>query len=1057
MAGPTRVIFKASRMIFKLVAAIFAATAILFAALAWRLQAGPISLAFLTPYLNEALSLGNAGFRAEVEDTVLSWEGWGRTLGIQAVNVRLLREDRSLIAAVPRLNLSLSARALLEGQLAPTEIAILGVTAVLTRRADGHFDFGLVSGEGASSSGNVLALLVDQLSRPRGEGLAGRLERASILDADLTLVDERADSLWRAPQARLTLWRVADRVQVDLDADLDLDGQPAKVVALGTFDPASGGLGLRIAFRDLPPRHIAERLALPAEVSALDLPVSGSVGFSLDARGNFSAVDFDIVGTAGRLSLAQLRPEPYEVRSLRLRGKLSDALDLALIEEARVELGDVVLSLAGTMQYTPERGLGFDISGSFPTLPTSGLIAHWPPALARDARAWIAQNIAGGEVRDARLRARATPEMLRNGKLPADAITLDFAFEGLSVQYFRGFPRLTDTRGRARLDVKSLDLAMQEGRVENLAVEQSRLLITGLDVKDQDAEIDIVVRGRAPEALALIDREPLRLATGLGISPAEVGGDAVVTARFRFPLEKDLELDEVDVRASAELRGVSIEKIFERFRVSDGSLALKVDKSMLEVAGDIRLNQVPVSIRWLENFDGKAAFSSRYRIAGRLDDAGRAALGLQAGGYLSGPVAVETEVDMMRDGALMVRGRADLTDAEIRIDQARWKKRAGVRGEGEFRIATKGERVELQNVRLAGEGFAVAGRLALQDGLVTEAEFPELRFGESQVALSLSRPGPELIQVKVVGPSLDLRPYFENYHVMEEAEPGGPAANGQALDLEARLERVLFTNDMVLNGVDILAARREGNWHRIEAGGALGEGQAVALRLMPAEGRRLLRLDAGDAGRIVRALGISDSVSGGTLDLKAEIRDDKPNAPIEGRLRLEEFKLVNAPLLAKILNIASFAGIGQLLTGEGIAFVRAEVPFSLENNVLRLQDGRAWGSAMGFTGTGNVDFRQGQMALNGTIVPSYTINSLLGYIPLIGRVFTSREGEGLFGAVYQVQGPIAEPKVSVNPLSALAPGILRRMFEPWESEGKPNQTGNGQRPDFEPSPQVGGN
>ncbi|MCW5730706.1 MAG: AsmA-like C-terminal domain-containing protein [Alphaproteobacteria bacterium] len=1042
-------------MIFKLIAALFAATAILFAALAWRLQAGPISLAFLTPYLNEALSIGNAGFRAEVEDTVLRWEGWARTLGIQAVNVRLLRGDGSLIAAVPRLNLDLSARALLEGQLAPTEIAIIGVTAILTRHADGRFDFGLVSSEGASSSGNVLALLVDQLSRPRGEGLAGRLERASILDADLTLVDERADSLWRAPQARLILWRAADRVQVDLDADLDLDGQPAKLVALGTFDPASGGLGLRIAFRDLPPRHIAERLALPDEVSALDLPVSGSIGFSLDAAGNFSAVDFDISGGAGRLSLAQLRPEPYEVRSLRLRGKLSDALDRALIEEARVELGDVVLSLAGIMQYTAERGFGFDVKGSFPTLPTDGLIAHWPPTLARDARAWIAQNIAGGKVHDAVLRARVTPEMVRSGRLPAEAITLDFAFEGLQVQYFRGFPRLTDTRGQARLNVKSLDLTMEKGVVERLAVERSRLLITGLDVKDQDAEIDIVVRGSAPEALALIDREPLRLATGLGISPAEVGGEAVVTARFRFPLEKDLELDEVDVRASAELRSVSIEKIFDRFRVSEGTLALKVDKSMLEVAGDIHLNQVPVKIRWLENFDGKAAFSSRYSLAGRLDDAGRAALGLQAGGYLSGPVPIETDVEMMRGGGLQVRGRANLTEAEIRIDQARWRKPAGVAGRGEFRMAASGERVELQSVRLEGEGFAVAGRIGLRDGSLMEAEFPELRFGKSEVALSLGRPAPDLIQVKITGRSLDLRPYFEDYHVMEEPDPGGSAGNGQSLDVEARLERVLFTDDMVLDGVEILAARRDGVWNRIEAGGALGDRQAVTLRLAPAEGRRHVRLDAGDAGRVVRALGISDSVSGGTLELKAEIRDDKPNAPVEGRLRLQDFKLVNAPLLAKILNIASFAGIGQLLTGEGIAFVRAEVPFTLEDNVLRLQDGRAWGSAMGFTGTGNVNFRQGEMALSGTIVPSYTINSLLGYIPLLGRVFTSREGEGLFGAVYQVQGPISEPKVSVNPLSALAPGILRRMFEPWETDG--SKQPNGPRPDFEPSPQVGGN
>jgi hypothetical protein len=40
------------------------------------------------------------------------------------------------------------------------------------------------------------------------------------------------------------------------------------------------------------------------------------------------------------------------------------------------------------------------------------------------------------------------------------------------------------------------------------------------------------------------------------------------------------------------------------------------------------------------------------------------------------------------------------------------------------------------------------------------------------------------------------------------------------------------------------------------------------------------------------------------------------------------------------------------------------------------------------------------------------------------------EGQGLFAANYQVTGSAADPQVSVNPLSALAPGFLRRLFQP---------------------------
>jgi hypothetical protein len=40
------------------------------------------------------------------------------------------------------------------------------------------------------------------------------------------------------------------------------------------------------------------------------------------------------------------------------------------------------------------------------------------------------------------------------------------------------------------------------------------------------------------------------------------------------------------------------------------------------------------------------------------------------------------------------------------------------------------------------------------------------------------------------------------------------------------------------------------------------------------------------------------------------------------------------------------------------------------------------------------------------------------------------EGQGLFAANYRVAGSAADPQVSVNPLSALTPGFLRRLLQP---------------------------
>jgi hypothetical protein len=56
------------------------------------------------------------------------------------------------------------------------------------------------------------------------------------------------------------------------------------------------------------------------------------------------------------------------------------------------------------------------------------------------------------------------------------------------------------------------------------------------------------------------------------------------------------------------------------------------------------------------------------------------------------------------------------------------------------------------------------------------------------------------------------------------------------------------------------------------------------------------------------------------------------------------------------------------------------------------------------------------------------INSLLGNIPLFGRIFSPETGGGVFAATFRLQGAMDDPQVSVNPLAALTPGFLRGIF-----------------------------
>jgi hypothetical protein len=48
---------------------------------------------------------------------------------------------------------------------------------------------------------------------------------------------------------------------------------------------------------------------------------------------------------------------------------------------------------------------------------------------------------------------------------------------------------------------------------------------------------------------------------------------------------------------------------------------------------------------------------------------------------------------------------------------------------------------------------------------------------------------------------------------------------------------------------------------------------------------------------------------------------------------------------------------------------------------------------------------------------------------VLGTLLGGGSNEGIFGITYEVTGPTGNPRPMVNPISAIAPGIMRKFFE----------------------------
>jgi len=164
---------------------------------------------------------------------------------------------------------------------------------------------------------------------------------------------------------------------------------------------------------------------------------------------------------------------------------------------------------------------------------------------------------------------------------------------------------------------------------------------------------------------------------------------------------------------------------------------------------------------------------------------------------------------------------------------------------------------------------------------------------------------------------------------------------------------------------------------------------------------------------------------GGYLDFYSSKKDGISNS----KLVIDNFKVKEIPVLAKLLALASLQGIADLLTGEGIRFSDFEMKFTNKNKLMTIQELYAIGPAISILIEGYIE-EDKIISLRGTLVPATTINRTIASIPLIGDLLIGKKvGDGVFGVSFKVKGPPKKLETTVNPIKTLTPRFITRTLE----------------------------
>jgi hypothetical protein len=186
--------------------------------------------------------------------------------------------------------------------------------------------------------------------------------------------------------------------------------------------------------------------------------------------------------------------------------------------------------------------------------------------------------------------------------------------------------------------------------------------------------------------------------------------------------------------------------------------------------------------------------------------------------------------------------------------------------------------------------------------------------------------------------------------------------------------------------------------------------------------REVIYLQTNDAGSLLKFTDTTNKVFGGQMVVAMEPPTSEPTTR-EGLINVRDFTVKGMDQLDRV---AAGAPNGAQ---NGVTFTALRAEFTRQNGALTIRDGVVKGPMIGATIEGSVDFPGNQVCMSGTFVPMYGVNNIFGQIPLFGLFLGNGDKEGLIGVTYEVVGTPAAPVMRVNPISAMAPGLFRKIFE----------------------------
>lgn len=865
---------------------------------------------------------------------------------------------------------------------------------------------------------------------------------------------------------------VMDRLNVPINGQIDFTSNDRGELSLAdiSFDFARGSM--QIGSKNHPVRKLGLKAGLDlkagtGEISQMDFDVGphqgaflGQVNFERNLRNQLDFISGNLSADIIALSFDNAGGDMFSPDDLTLNFEVNLPSARLDITEIKFSSGGGVLG-AGAEIFYDKVDLPIVFTGHLGNLPIESFKKLWPNNLLKMTRGWFFRNVHGGVMTRGTMTMDTTFSRLRKStkgeRLTENDLSVDIDIEKTKLIYYSKLPPMYDIDGKLNIKGSRLEVILQNALLPSpgdapIRIKGGNAVIPENHIRYSDMIVTAMMEGTTTNILQYIDQEPLRLMRGFAFSPDTIIGNFDGSVRLQFPRLAQLPLDRISAQVDAQINDFVLTKPVAGYRLDAESLKLNATNEQIYVTGDARINTVPARVEWSENLKKNDNDSNDLptiiNISSEVSESHLAVLNM---GFLSSRIRGYVQGDVTLSGSLNNFTRlelsADLSEAKASFSPLNYIKPSGTPGMVKLRTDfTDNGRVNGAFVDIIMPDFSTQVELTYDSYLTGLKISPfmikdkydfSLSFEENDNFYEISLQGKSFDISALTSPN-DFGPPDGVVFTNKKGQTPFDWLNrlGENLSIKLDVDNLLMNNGVVMKEFSGVVERQDNLFEKIVLNGSFSEKNRLSYVLYRDEDNsRLISLEVPKAEYFFRGLGFLEGMEGGYMSLNGTVPDSHTDDSAisgsdqifaEGYAYLTDFSMRDLPVLARILSLGSFQGISDVLTGEGLRFDGAEMRYSITQEEFKFIRLKANGQSMGLTLDGRINLRNTLANLGGNIYPAYSLNSIVGNLPVVGQVLTGGR-DGLVGISYDLIGPLSKMNINVNPLSILVPEVLKEI------------------------------